>query len=249
MLGDFLRGLVTRRSDLAFAILRPESSAPPRWRALWASREGIPDGFDGALSPVPAEVAWMGTRGALGMSLASRLEPLGLLAWPLSAETASQSVLEALERCREIYWEESERKWMQLINGLLTALREQRREVGSAIHRGPAQALTAARIELSMMGQSTQHGRVALAIEQASESLVQLVHGKLRGRRGEPGLAGTLRAELDFQARWHDLPPQSETVTLPEGAFSGTLAELWRLTGGEVRRQNGTATFILGATP
>lgn len=248
ILGDLLRGLRSEPTHLAFAIMRPRPS-PQVWDLLWCSLEDYPDSFHGKLSSSPAELSWS-NRSVLGLALHSRLEPLGVLGWDTGPQTEDGTELRrALERCRERYYEACERQWLRLAEGLLTALKEQRREVGAAIHRGPAQALTAARIELSMMGQSTQAGPVAQAIEQASEGLVQLVHGKLRGRRQEPTLVGTLLSELDFQARWHGLPPEAGTVTLPEGASSGALAELWRLTGGEVHRSNGTATFILRGLP
>jgi hypothetical protein len=180
------------------------------------------------------------------MALISKLQPLGVMTWPRLAEVRPADLCEGLEACRELYWQESERKWMQILSGLLGALKEQRREVGTALHRGPAQALTAARLELSMMGDGALESPVAQAVEQASEQLVRLVHGKL-GSRGQDGsLAATLRGELDFQARWRELPASNEAITLPDGSLSTALADLWKLTGGEVVKGAGESTFVLG---
>jgi hypothetical protein len=182
----------------------------------------------------------------MGLALTSKLEPLGVLAWPIG-ETLAVDLTEPLRDCHEAYWQASEQKWIQLVTSLLAALAEQRRDVGTAIHRGPAQALTAARLELSMVGDSTSESPLGQAVDRASEELVRIVHGKLRSRGTSGSLAALLRAELDFQARWRDLPASQTSITLPKKELSDTLSDLWKLSGGEVRESADETTFVLGA--
>lgn len=244
-LRGFLEQMETNLCDRAFAVVCPESATPPVWRVLWSSSADAAGCYLGRLSSNPEPVAWPGTHRAVGLALVSKLRPLGVIAWPRDPAGDTEGLLDVLEACRELYWEESERRWMRMMQSVLAALKDQRREMGAALHRGPAQALTAARLELSMLGQGVREGPIARAIEQASEGLVAIVHGKLRGRSNDGTLAATVRAELDFQARWHELPSGTDTVTLPDGDLSLALAELWRLTGNEVMRNNGESTFLL----
>ena len=134
---------------------------------------------------------------------------------------------------------------MDSLSTVVNALREQRRELGSALHRGPAQALTAARLELSMLGEKVELGPLQEALEDASEGLVGLVHGKLHGRTKGESLDAALRAEIHFQARWHDLPSEGDAITLPHSPLNTTLTRLWRLAGGHIEEDNTQTTFLL----
>ena len=245
----FLEEMRANLCDRAFAIVCPESTTPPVWRVIWSSSSDAAERYLGPLSPHPEPIRWSGADRAVGMALISKLRPLGVIAWPREPESSTEGLLDILEACRELYWEESERRWMRILRSLLSALKEQRRQLGTALHRGPAQALTAARLELSMQGGRALEGPIAQAIEQASEGLIALVHGKLRGRSDGGTLVATVRGELDFQARWHELPSGTDTVTLPNGDLSQALAELWTLAGNEVLQNDGDPTFVLkGAT-
>jgi hypothetical protein len=242
-------GALAETAGVCSAVLGPESYDPPVWRVLRGSDAEVGKFLRVPLSTSPRPVAWPDQRVALGMQLASRWEPLGVVVWPSTAATTAERLNEVLEACRNLYWEECEQRWMDCLCCLLVALREQRHELGNAIHRGPAQALTAARLELSMLGENPAWGGLKTSLENASEGLVDLVHVKLRGRGKGEALEETVRSEIGFQARWRNLSANGGSVTLPRTPLNETLGRLWRLSGRAVDDRSHDMTFTLTETP
>lgn len=232
---------LVKQSPAQIALLE-EGEGSVCWRVAWSSSEiAVP--VDLSLPEVPAQISWDSAPGPIvGASIQSAWARLGVLAWADDPVTLTHLVATTLRLGQS----ESERRWVKTTTALLGALKEQRRELGTAIHRGPAQSITAARLELSMLSPQSYPETLKQALESAAESLIDIVHGKLRGRgpiNQDETLEQALRTELGFQARWRDLPCTDSQLSLPASELNSTLAKLWKLSGGQVQEGPGEATF------
>ncbi len=223
--------------ERTFALLAPASQG---WDVC-PKYGSTPTQFTEILREVPQAVRWPVGATALGLALCSRWMHIGVIAWSAKVEDDGR-LQRALASAVRVFWESCEESWAELSLALLKGLAAQRKEIGTAIHRGPAQSLTAARLELSM---SPSGSSLADALEQASEGLVQLVHGKLRGRELGNDLIGALKGELDFQRRWFDLAESDHGLTLPQTCLTPALVQMWRQAGGEVQEHGSEARFVM----
>lgn len=249
-LRDYLSSLARKHPRLTLAAYRQEAGD---WQLDWASNEQVPPLPPEMLSaavPTASLTPREGAHQARGIRLISCWETLGVVVWSDPSRVAESEVWEALLACQAHYFKTSECRWRGTTSALLSALKEQRRELATAIHRGPAQALTAARLELSMLETSGRATSLARALEEASEGLVQLVHGQLRSRGQEESLLDRLRCELEFRARWQQTSTGSgDTLTLPREGLTDTLAKLWEMAGGKHQESAEGYTFFLHGAP
>lgn len=232
---------LTAHGQVSAALLESDGDSPG-WKVTWSSSDINPPG-DLIFPELPAPVSWEeSTHTVYGATVATAWTRTAMLAWGAEATTLTQ----VLATCQHLGWREAERRWMETTTALLGALKEQRRELGTAIHRGPAQSITAARLELSMLSPQSYPESLKQALENAAESLIDIVHGKLRGRgpvHQDSTLEQALQTELGFQARWRDLPWTESRLCLPTNELNSTLAKLWKLSGGQVQEGSGEATF------
>lgn len=236
-------------------VLFLDQSDPPRWRAVWSSN----DEFQDLVSHQDLHSQWRPLE--LASFQAVRLEPQSSrLALALrSTEDWEPQTLEAYQKESTLgLYEGREMAWKQACLGLLTLLAKQRVAIGHALHRGPAQGLTAARLEFSLVEPDIlpHLGPLQLAVEEAGERLREIVHEKLaspiQGQDGpfaeeDPGkLMGTLEQEVLAWESWLN-PHRGSRVPVGDGlepkpgardstqalfTQDGALASLWTLVGG-----------------
>ncbi len=174
----------------------------------------------------------------------SQLESVGVFVD--GVQSVDDEVLSLFEACKECHWRDCETRWGEVVSLFLNALSEQRRDIMSALHRGPAQSLTAARLELSMIAGQPALQPLRDALDQTGEDLVDLVHIRLKSRLKGSGIQALVKRELDFQANWHGIPANSCDIVLPKNVATDALALAWKFDGGEVQEDVGSLKFLAG---
>lgn len=227
-------------------VLAPASGADDDWTVRWSSRSDLHGASIKIHLPTsPAHIPnWPDSPLVYASLFPSQLEPIGVFVD--GVESVDDETRSLFEACRECHWRDCEARWSEVVSLFLNVLGEQRREIVSALHRGPAQSLTAARLELSMLAGQPALQPLREALDKTGEDLVDLVHIRLKSRLKGTDLRAQIRRELDFQANWHRVPTGPFDNPMPKNTATDALALAWRLDGGEVQESATSLTFVSG---
>ncbi len=272
-----LRALLeSELSGVQIALLHLDPLQSQVWRVVWSSRGEFE--VRASQTQVPEkdlDFQWRPFeraefQGALGVRLEPVVSRLALVLQ--SSEPLKDQELSLLQSqaCLGIY-ESREEAWRKAAVGLLGLLPKQRVAIGHHLHRGPAQGLTAARLEFSLLEPDILPllGPIRRAVEDAGEGLREIVHERLappaQGAQRQleeedpERLLGILEQEALALGSWL-LPAEmsrakvGEAENSKDGAkvHSGALdtqeralAHLWALGGGMLQWQENNVYRLL----